>query len=61
MTSKVTPPNSAVPALLTTLIDPDVIKVLFSPTKPRDRSHYERFASYHETFYRCVEASSVTP
>jgi len=31
--SLVTDPNSAVPAMLTTLIDPDVIKVLFSPTK----------------------------
>jgi hypothetical protein len=29
--------------------------------KPRDRSHYERFRHYHETFYRSVEASSVTP
>ena len=29
--------------------------------KPRDRSHYERFAAYHETFYRSVEATSVTP
>jgi hypothetical protein len=29
--------------------------------KPRDRSHYERFRHYHETFYRSVEVSSVTP
>jgi hypothetical protein len=29
--------------------------------KPRDRSHYERFAAYHESFYRAVEATSVTP
>jgi len=29
--------------------------------KPRDRSHYERFEAYHETFYRSVEATSVTP
>lgn len=28
-----TDPNSAVPAMLTTLIDPDVISVLFAPTK----------------------------
>ena len=25
------------------------------------RSHYERFRHYHETFYRAVEAGSVTP
>ena len=29
--------------------------------KPSDRSHYERFVSYHESFYREVEATSVTP
>lgn len=29
--------------------------------KARDRSHYERFAAYHESFYRFVEATSVTP
>ena len=29
--------------------------------KPRDRSHYERFRHYHETFYRSVEPASVTP
>jgi hypothetical protein len=29
--------------------------------KPRDRSHYERFSAYHESFYRSVEATSVTP
>ncbi len=29
--------------------------------KPRDRSHYERFRHYHETFYRSVEVASVTP
>jgi hypothetical protein len=29
--------------------------------RPRDRSHYERFAHFHQTFYRSVEATSVTP
>src|SRR6516162_10233990 len=29
--------------------------------KPRDRSHYERFAYWHAAFYRSVEATSVTP
>src|SRR5690606_4167996 len=26
-----------------------------------DRSHYERFEQYHQSFYRKVEATSVTP
>ena len=30
-------------------------------TRPRDRSHYERFLPYHQSFYRFVEAVSVTP
>ena len=30
-------------------------------TRPRDRSHYERFLPYHLGFYRFVEAASVTP
>lgn len=29
--------------------------------KPRDRSYYEHFMAYHESFYRYVEAQSVTP
>ena len=29
--------------------------------RPRDRSHYERFHAYHDSFYREVEATSVTP
>ena len=34
---------------------------LLNVHRPRDRSHYERFTAYHETFYRGVEATSVTP
>lgn len=34
---------------------------LYNVHKPRGRSHYERFRHYHETFYRSVEVSSVTP
>jgi hypothetical protein len=33
----------------------------FNLFKPRDRSHYERFTTYHDTFYRFVEAMSLTP
>lgn len=29
--------------------------------KPRDRTHYESFCQFHRTFYRAVEATSVTP
>ncbi|MFN9420186.1 MAG: hypothetical protein ACK578_22235 [Pirellula sp.] len=34
---------------------------IFNLNRPRDRSHYERFTAYHESFYRAVEATSVTP
>lgn len=40
---------------------PGLVVTLFSTSRPRDRSHYERFRHYHETFYRSVEVSSVTP
>jgi len=40
---------------------PGLVVTLFNIHKPRDRSHYERFRHYHETFYRAVEAGSVTP
>ena len=40
---------------------PGLVVTLLSAHKPRDRSHYERFRHYHETFYRSVEVSSVTP
>ena len=38
-----------------------VILSLFQHTKPRDRSHYELFKTYHEALYRSVEPISVTP
>ncbi len=38
-----------------------LVVTLYNWTRPRDRSHYERFRSYHESFYRNVEATSVTP
>jgi hypothetical protein len=40
---------------------PGLVLTLLNVHKPRDRSHYERFRHYHETFYRSVEVSSVTP
>jgi hypothetical protein len=40
---------------------PGLVVTLLNLHRPRDRSHYERFAAYHASFYRAVEATSVTP
>jgi hypothetical protein len=40
---------------------PGLVVTLLNVHKPRDRSHYERFRHFHETFYRSVEVGSVTP
>src|SRR5271157_551253 len=40
---------------------PGLIVTIFNINRPRDRSHYERFDFFHDTFYRSVEATSVTP
>jgi len=40
---------------------PGLVVTLLNVNKPRDRSHYERFRHFHETFYRAVEVGSVTP
>ena len=40
---------------------PGLVVTLLTLNKPRDRSHFERFGFYHRTFYRSVEATSVTP
>jgi hypothetical protein len=40
---------------------PGLVITMMNVHKPRDRSHYERFEAYHATFYRSVEAASVTP
>ena len=40
---------------------PGLVVTLLNMHKPRDRSHFERFRHFHETFYRAVEVASVTP
>ncbi|WP_141731407.1 DISARM system helicase DrmA [Oligoflexus tunisiensis] len=40
---------------------PGLVVTLLNVHKHRDRSHYERFDYFHQTFYRNVEVTSVTP
>lgn len=40
---------------------PGVVFVQYDAAKSRDRSHYERFRAYHESFYRFVEPTGATP
>lgn len=40
---------------------PGLVVTVLNWARPRDLSHYEAFEHYHETFYRHVEAQSVTP
>jgi len=40
---------------------PGLICTVLNWAKPRDLSHYETFEHYHATFYKHVEAQSVTP
>ena len=40
---------------------PGLVVTLMNIHRPRDRSHYERYEAYHDSFYRNVEATSVTP
>jgi hypothetical protein len=40
---------------------PGIVVTCFNLHRPRDRSHYERFAAFHQSFYRFVEAASLTP
>ncbi|TWT06137.1 helicase-related protein [Reyranella sp. CPCC 100927] len=40
---------------------PGFVVTIFGPNNARDRSHYEKFRSYHERLYAQVEPTSVTP
>jgi hypothetical protein len=40
---------------------PGIVVTLYNWARPRDLSHYETFEHYHATFYKHVEALSVTP
>ena len=40
---------------------PGLVCMVYNWARPRDLSHYETFEHYHATFYKHVEALSVTP
>lgn len=40
---------------------PGLVITTYNQAKSRDRSHYEDFTQYHSSFYKFVEATSVTP
>ncbi len=40
---------------------PGLVVMIYNTGKPRDRSHYEHFHSYHGALYKAVEPTSVTP
>ncbi len=40
---------------------PGVVFVQYDANRSRDRSHFEQFKQYHESFYRFVEPTGVTP
>jgi len=40
---------------------PGLVAIVLNVHRPRDRMHFEQFGHFHDTFYRAVEATSVTP
>ncbi|TCR15400.1 helicase-related protein [Streptomyces sp. BK205] len=40
---------------------PGLVLTIYGAAKPRDRSHYERFRTYHQRLYAQVEPTSLTP
>lgn len=42
-------------------ISPGLVITIYGAAKSRDRSHYERFRTYHQQLYAQVEPTSVTP
>lgn len=42
-------------------VSPGLVCTVLTWSRPRDLSHYETFEHYHSTFYKHVEAQSVTP
>ncbi|WUD72082.1 helicase-related protein [Streptomyces sp. NBC_00510] len=40
---------------------PGLVVTFLNSTRPRDRSHYETFDTYHQALYQHVEPTSVTP
>jgi hypothetical protein len=40
---------------------PGLVVTIYNGNKARDRSHYESFTTWHQSLYRDVEATSVTP
>ena len=40
---------------------PGAVFIQYDATKSRDRSHYEQFRAYHDSFYRFVEPTGATP
>lgn len=41
--------------------NPGMAFTLYDASKSRDRSHYEQFRAFHESFYKFVEPTGITP